>query len=109
MISSSCDSAKTTASEASTEKSSEIMDSKMVNEGYVAGVVKHLENSACSYILIDEKLDTKYDPINIDEAKFAAFKKDASKVYFKFTSLRRMNRCSEARPIQLLDIKLRSE
>jgi len=109
MISSSCDSAKTAATEESSEKSPEVMDTKMVQDGYIAGTVKYLKNSECSYILVDEKLQTQYDPINIDEAKFASFKSDASKVYFKFTSLRRMNRCPEARPIQIIDIKLRTE
>lgn len=108
-IATSCDSAKSTVQEKETNTNAvKEMDTKLVNEGYVAGTVKYLEKSECSYILVDEKLDLKYDPINIDEEKFASFKTDDRKVYFKFLPLRRMNRCNEASPIQLIDIQLRS-
>ena len=108
-IATSCDSAKSTVQEKETNTNAvKEMDTKLVNEGYTTGTVKYLANSKCSYVLIDEKTDIKYDPINIDEEKFMSFKKDTEKVYFKYHALRMMNRCDEASPVQLIDIQLRS-
>lgn len=109
-IASSCDSAKTAATEKETEtKTTKSMDSKLVAEGFIAGTVKYQADSKCTYVIVDEKTNLKYDPINIDDVKFIVFKKDADKVYFKFRLLRMMNRCEDAQPIELENIKKRED
>lgn len=105
-----CDSTKSSTK-------SEVEDSKtmvqnnqddMIKDGFVVGTIKSNKGSSCPYIIIDEKRDLKYDPINLDDEKFKAFRVEEQKIYFKFTPLRRMNRCSEATPIQLIEIEMRN-
>lgn len=109
-MNSSCDSAKAAASENETEtKSIGSMDTKYENEGYLPGMVKHQAGTKCVYVIIDEKSGLKYDPINIDEEKYMSFKKNEEKVYFKYRALRMMNRCDDAQPVELEDIKKRED
>jgi len=105
----SCDSTKASATEKKAETNTTKEMNTLISEGYVAGTIKYQVESKCSYILIDEKTGIKYDPVNIGEEKFMPYKNDANKVYFKYLSLRRMNRCNEASPVQLIDIQLRQE
>jgi len=109
-MASSCDSTKTTAAENETEtKTAAEMDSKLVSEGFIAGTVKYQVDSKCTYVIIDEKTKVKFDPINLDEEKFMSYKKDSEKVYFKYRRLRMMNRCDDAQPVELEDIKKRED
>ena len=114
MFTSSCDSVKSTADaensstkEETKKEAPNVMNEKLINEGYSVGTITYLANSKCSYIIIDEKTGVKFDPINIDEDKFKAYKKDASKIYYKYRGLRMMNRCNEGQPIQLEAIQSR--
>lgn len=75
--------------------------------GYSIGTITYHKNSKCAYIITDEKSGVKFDPINIDKEVFENFKIDNTKVYFKYRPLRMMNRCTEAQPIELEDIKKR--
>lgn len=107
---SSCDSAKSSVAEGDSEAiRTKEMETKLKNEGYLAATVKYQADSKCTYVLIDETTDVKYDPINLDEAKFMSFKKDLEKVYFKYRALRMMNRCEDAQPVELEDIKKRED
>lgn len=80
---------------------------KMQEEGFSVGTIKQLKNSKCAYILVDEKSGAKFDPINLDTDKFKTFQKDQEKVYFKVHYLRMKNRCTEAQPVEITDIKKR--
>ncbi len=82
------------------------MDAKFIDQGYTIGTVK-LTDKACSVILEVEKTGAKFDPINIDDEKFSMYKKQDEVLYFKFRGLRMLNRCEEAQPIELTDIKKR--
>jgi len=112
VISLSCDTAKNaaTAEDGNSEKTMQ-MDTEtktnLLNEGYAMGTIKYLKNSKCSYIIIDEKSGVQFDPINIDTDKYSAFKSESTKVYFKYRPLRMANRCMEAQPIELEDMKTR--
>jgi len=107
-ISLSCDTAKSTASVegTNTEKTLQMeTETNLLNEGFSIGTVTYLKDSKCSYIIVDKKSGVKYDPINIDDEKYIAFKSDAKQIYYKCRFLRMKNRCNEAQPVQLTDIK----
>lgn len=102
----SCDSAKnTTNSERSKVVETKAMNQKLINGGYSSGTISYTNNGDCSYIIVDEKANSKFDPINMDTEKYDAFKNKSMKVYFKYRSLRRANRCNNVRPIEIIDIK----
>lgn len=110
----SCDTAKSAAT--NTEKDTEntiVEDSKKMEsknlstEGYSLGTIAYTKDSKCNYIIVDEKSGAKFDPINIDDKKYASLKSDATKVYYKYRPLRMMNRCDEAQPIELEDMQSR--
>ena len=112
IILTSCNSYKETSNEAKSESIKnddqiKTMDSEMIGEGFQLGVVKHLKESECSYIIIDQATKAQFDPINITEELYKAIRNDGEKVYYKYRPLRRMNRCPEANPVELIDIKKR--
>lgn len=79
----------------------------MISEGFHIGEIQHLKNSKCTYIIIDQTTKMKFDPINIEDEAYRLFRNDTQKIYYKFRPLRMMNRCTEAQPIQLTEIKKR--
>jgi len=108
----SCDSSKTTIqkaeSEANTNEQYQIeMEKQMISDGFHIGEIQHLKNSKCTYIIIDQTTKAKFDPINIEDEEYKSFRDDTKKIYYKFRGLRMMNRCKEAQPIQLTEIKKR--
>ena len=109
LISTSCDSTKTTVEQ--TEpivNNTKEMDEKYVIEGYSSGVIDFDEKRAtCAYIIIDENSKIQYDPINLEEEKYTSFRTNDTKIYFKYRALRMVNRCPEAQPIFIEDIKKR--
>lgn len=112
IILTSCNSYKETSQQAhsgSVNNEAEInnMDNEMIDEGFQLGVVKHLKESECNYIIIDQTTKAQFDPINITEESYKAIRNDGEKIYYKYRPLRRMNRCTEANPIELIDIKKR--
>jgi hypothetical protein len=109
LISTSCDSTRTAVEQTEpTVNNTKEMDTKYANDGYASGVIDYDEKrSKCSFIIIDDKSKLKYDPININEDKFASLRGNGTKIYFKFHALRMMNRCDDAQPIEIEDIKKR--
>ncbi|MBT8254781.1 MAG: hypothetical protein HKN00_02045 [Flavobacteriaceae bacterium] len=106
LISPGCDSTKSTVQETEdTKKTEQVADNKLIEAGYSVGTLEYLDRSPCPYVIKIEGSQDKLDPVNIGDAKFGSFRKNGEKVYFKYRSLRRMNRCQEARPIELTDIK----
>lgn len=108
----SCDSPKATIqkveSEANTNEQYQVeMEKQMIGDGFHIGEIQHLENSKCAYIIIDQTTKVKFDPINIEDEEYQSFRNDTQKIYYKFRGLRMMNRCTEAQPIQLTEIKKR--
>lgn len=79
------------------------IESNLIKEGYTKGKVVHYKSGLCTYIIIDEKTGLKFDPININNEQFKAFKVDKKGIYFKYRPLRRANRCSNVQPIELED------
>lgn len=102
-------SCNSTKSNIETTTETKVVQTDFEKEGYSVGIIQYNKDSSCEYIIINEISNSKFDPINIDEEKFAVFKENDSKIYFKYESLRRMNRCSEAAPIKLIDIKKRED
>ncbi len=88
---------------------SSLIEDKLIEEGYDIGIVKYVENSDCPYVIYNENSKVQFDPINFDSTEFASFKSNDLKVYFKYRPLRRMNRCNEASPIELVSIKKRED
>ena len=103
-----CDAAKS-ASEKEVQETSntKTVDTELMKEGYLSGMIKNQPNSDCPFVLIDEKSEIKYDPMNIKEEKFKSFVDKDQMVYFKILPLRRANRCPDISPVQLIDIKKR--
>lgn len=75
-------------------------------EGYVKAKVKSskINKSACSpLILVNGKEDDYLDAVNFDN--YLKNQKVDAEFWIKFVSLRMKNRCSNARPISIMDIK----
>ena len=68
------------------------MDKEMIGEGFQLGVVKHLKESECSYIIIDQATKAQFDPINILEESYKAMRNDGEKVYYKYTEISNIKR-----------------
>jgi hypothetical protein len=73
-------------------------------KGYTLGTLSSQDKGSCPWVITVTDSNVKYDPINIDEAKFASLKEGKSSVFFKFLPLRRQNRCDGIAPIQLVEV-----
>ena len=71
-------------------------------EGYSAGIIEPSNSGDCKVIITMN--NTKYDPINIDEEKFAQYATQKATVFFKFLPLRMKNRCEGVSPIRLIEV-----
>ena len=91
------------------DKSQTSMESKkMIEKGFLAGViVSSKKEGECPFTIKVKGDEGAYflDPINLDES----FKKDGQKVWFTFSGLRMMNRCDNANPISIKEIQKRAE
>ena len=100
----SCSSQKTT-SEKSTSKNS--FSEKAIQEykqqGYTLGTIKPNDTGECRWVIQFEGSNELYDPVNIDDEKFASLKTQKTSIFFKFLRLRRQNRCEGISPIQLTE------
>ena len=84
---------------------------ELINKGYLeAELVNNnaSKGTGCSTVikLTSSKNNEVLDPINF-EGKYEELKN--SKVWVKYTSLRMKNRCDEARPVNVVDMKKREE
>lgn len=73
-------------------------------EGYTLGTINPEGKENCTVVITFRDLDVKYDPVNINDEKFAKFKNKKTDIYFKFLPLRRMNRCEGVSPISLIEV-----
>ncbi len=77
----------------------------MKAEGYLLGTIIYSDKeSDCPYTIQmpGNKMEFYYlDPMNLEEN----FKVDGQKVWVKFNGLRRMNRCDNAVPAEIVDMK----
>ena len=109
----SCKSSEVSSSKANdnTMNESELktLDSTMINEGFHIGIISYQKESDCAYVIIDQTSNAKLDPINISEDTYKLLRNNGEKIYYKYRPLRRMNRCPEANPIELIDIKKRED
>ncbi len=73
---------------------------KMISDGYTFGkIIKSNVKGDCEFsIKISDSL--YYDPVNLSDL----YRKDKLEIWFKFTRMRRMNRCQKALPITINDI-----
>ncbi|MFT4662903.1 MAG: hypothetical protein ACI8XB_003196 [Patiriisocius sp.] len=80
-------------------------DKNMIEEGYSSGKVVGDESSDCKFTidLDDENYTYLLDPINIEDE----FKKDGLMIWVKFSALRMQNRCNNANPVNITDIKIK--
>ena len=107
VLSQSCNSTTAAASEEQqTTEATKNMEQDLTAQGYSKGMLTAQKASKCTYVLVDEKTGVSFDPINLEEGTFGDFKNaEKQVVYYKFGPLRRMNRCPEAQPIFIEDIK----
>lgn len=87
--------------------SAQLMDAKqMIERGFIKGTLSTSKSKDCPYVLTVEKYDDRLDPINVQ--KF--FKTEIpEKVWVKYSNLRMRNRCIEARPVSITEIKNRTD
>lgn len=89
-------------------KEIEMKNSEMLAAGFtMAEVVESKVEGDCPFTLKMKNKDNVYylDPINITDE----FKKDGEKVWVKYSGLRRMNRCTKASPVTVLEMEKRIE
>ena len=79
------------------------------NDTFELGRITYLENSDCTYIIIDEKTTNKFDPINFMSAEYLQYKKNNLLIYYKYRPLRMVNRCYNIQPIELVAIEKRED
>lgn len=104
MFFTSCDSSRKVIND---EDASKEKDETYVSKGFSMGTIKYIANSKCNWIIIEEKTKVKLDPINIGDTNFKTFLINDSDIYFKYRPLRRMNRCNDALPVEVVDIQNR--
>ncbi len=105
-----CNSAKQVTSKENENTTMETAK-ELIGKGYLEAELVNNNTSkgiGCSTVikLVNSKSNELLDPINIDE-KYPELKN--SKIWVKYTSLRMKNRCEEARPVTIVDIKKREE
>jgi hypothetical protein len=88
--------------------SQKTMPEKTVQEyqqkGYTLGTIASKSTGDCPWVITVSDSNVQYDPINIDETKFATLKTKKTAFFFKFLPLRQMNRCDNTAPIQLTEV-----
>lgn len=107
----SCNSAKKAKDDKNMDPVAMNNEKTMMEGGFLKGVVIASDAEGdCAYkirIMDNENYDETYllDPINITE-KYA---KDGEKIWFKFSGLKRANRCAGATPVSITEIAKREE
>lgn len=89
-------------------KNEQITDMDYAEQGFLRGVVyAGKEEGSCSFVveILGGIVAQKVDPVDMPES----FKKDQQKVWIKFGGLRQKNRCPEAQPVTIKDIKERAK
>lgn len=77
-------------------------------EGFTKGLIVYSDKEDDCPFTIEVKTDNNiiyYDPINLEDI----YKNNGEKVWFKFSGLRRMNRCEKASPINIIEIEKRED
>lgn len=106
-----CTSTNTAASSDSTPKATtpknEIQVDQMIENGFSKGTITTNKSEGCPFILTVDTYSDQLDPINLGDF----FKSDEvpDLVWVKFGSLRMPSRCNEARPVSIIEIKVRDE
>ena len=79
----------------------------MLKEGFLEGVIVFSEAEGdCAYTIKTNGDVPEYlDPTNLDEK----YNIDGQQVWVKYSSLRIPNRCDKARPVEIVDIRLREK
>jgi len=87
-----------------------IINTNYLEEGYVKAVLlSGIKNSSdCKNTIKVDPFKELLDPINLNDFDFK-IESDNSKVWVKYAALRMRNRCTQARPIKVLDIKKRDD
>lgn len=83
-----------------------VMEERLKEEGYKLGVVDIIEDSDCYYVIFLKETNTFLDPVNIETEKFSAFREKDLNIFIKYRPLRKMNRCDNAQPVELIDVML---
>ena len=105
----SCCGSKEQASKANTTENKATMEraEKMMANGFLKGTIVYSEaENDCPYTIKVEGDEPYFlDPVNLENS----FKTDGAEIWFKFTGLRRMNRCEKANPVNITEMQKRGE
>lgn len=107
----SCNSQKKVADTSGDNKEKQSFNSTdLIEQGYKEAIFSEIEGSDinCNKVITIVKSGELLDPINIDEFFKGNYSKEEN-VWVKFSSLRMQNRCTNARPIKIIDIKKRDD
>ncbi|TCI90139.1 hypothetical protein [Tenacibaculum sp. M341] len=83
---------------------------ELIEEGYSKAILLSgtKNTSGCESLIKVEKSGELLDPINLKDTKFEVSSEESS-IWVKYSSLRMMNRCEKARPVNITAIKKRDE
>lgn len=103
-LASNCSSTKT-SNEVSLTNDSAMTSEQMEEAGYTKGTIVSSEKEGdCPYVIaLEDDSSRMFDPVNLE----TAYKKDGTKIWFKYTGLRMMNRCEKANPVNINEIQKR--
>lgn len=104
-INSGCDAGKSAASEQSKENIRQTTEQDYSADGYTRVRITGTKSSDCPFVLAIENSEEKLDPVNLDEEKFSSYRKDGELIWIKYRRLRRANRCPDANPIEIIEVK----
>ena len=97
------DEATTEATEVVAKDKSTTAATELLDEGYVEGtIIRSKQEGDCEFT-IQTTEGVLYDPTNLADM----YKKNGTKVIFKFAGLRMPNRCVKANPIRIEDIRMK--
>jgi hypothetical protein len=101
----SCCSSTKTSNEVSLTNESAMTLEQMEEAGYTKGTIVSSEAEGdCPYVIaLEDDSSRMFDPINLENT----YKKNGTKIWFKYTGLRMMNRCEKANPVTITEIQKR--
>jgi hypothetical protein len=101
-----CSEQKSTTTAAPAVNLVEPSGDEMAAEGFESGVIMAAtDDSGCDYTIKTKNLTYLLDPTNLEKE----FKENGLNVWFKYRPLRMQNRCPEATPVEVSEMRLRKK
>ncbi len=105
LINAACNTGKSVAADQNEQEMKQSIESDYSGEGFTKVLMTGTKSVDCPFILVMDGSNEKLDPVNLEDEKFSIDKKEGASIWIKFQRLRRANRCPEANPVQILEVK----